>query len=369
MKPMRLTIFPVLLLASASARADHPTLSLEDGSPGPITTISAVPLPEGTLSAAFVNQFIFFNGLSDSELLAHYGGKDVVHSTDRVISSSLNTAYGLSDNFTLGFSLPYLSRTNIREAVSTHGHGGAGHGHEEPTPKHGGEEHGEEHGEENEAALNRPIVENIGDSDGLGDVTMYAQYRFYSDEAADLHLSAITGLKMPTGDTDVLGTSGYLLEAHHQPGSGSWDPMIGLAFTKGFGRWSIDANALYLFANEGTQGSNLGDVFNYNAGVSYRLIGAHDENAPHQHGVAHEHPTTLDLILEANGDSREKILEGGAVDSNTGGNLIFLSGGTRLAWGHSWAATLSVGAPVLEDLNGIQSEPVMRLLFGVSKAF
>ncbi len=57
------------------------------------------------------------------------------------------------------------------------------------------------------------------------------------------------------------------------------------------------------------------------------------------------------------------------VDANTGGNLVFLSGGARLAWGHGWAATVSVGAPVLEDLNGIQSEPVMRLLFGASKTF
>lgn len=365
MKFFRSTIFPILCLAGATARADHPTLSLEDGSPGPITTISASTLPKGTLTTAHMNQFIWFNGLSDAELLARSGSADIVHSTDRVISSSLNTAYGVSDEFTLGFSLPYLWRTNIREVIDQPAGVKGVQTEILPTPRHGGVSHGGGNG----GRPTTPMVENIGDSDGLGDVTMYAQYRFLHDETEDLHLSVISGLKMPTGDTDVLGTSGYLLEAHHQPGSGSWDPMLGLAFTKGFGRWSFDANALYLFANEGTQDSNLGDIFNYNAGVSYRLLGAHDENVPHEHGVAHEHPTTLDLILEANGDSRERIIEGGDIDDNTGGNVIFLSGGTRLAWGHGWAATLSAGAPVIEDLNGIQSEPVMRLLFGISKAF
>lgn len=366
MNPIRTLLSLTPLLSVTAVLADHPTLSLEDGSPGPITTISAVTLSEGTLSVAQVNQFIFFDGLSDAELLAYSGRVDHVHSTDRVISSSLNAAYGMSDDLTLGFSLPFLWRTNLREVVEQRtGAKGAATG-PEPTPKHGGISHEDEHGGD---VATRPVVENVGDSDGLGDATMYVQYRFLHDEAADRHLSAITGMKMPTGDTDIRADEGYLLAAHHQAGSGSWDPMIGLAYTQGMGRWSFDASALYLFANDGVRNSNLGDIFNYNAAVSYRLLGAHEDDVAHHDGVAHEHPTTLDLILEANGDFRDEVVENDLVDTNTGGNLIFLSGGTRLAWGHSWAATLSVGAPVLEDLNGIQSEPVMRLLFGVSKAF
>ena len=369
MKSISTTLSLFLSLSLLPAFADHPTLSLEDGSPGPITTISAVTLSEGALSVAQVNQFIFFDGLSDDELLAYSGRPDHVHSTDRVISSSLNAAYGMSDDFTLGFSLPFLWRTNLREAVERPVGAKGGEANPEPTPKHGGASHGDDHGDDDGGVATKPFVENVGDSDGLGDATMYAQYRFLHDEADDRHLSAIAGMKMPTGDTDIRANEGYLLAAHHQAGSGSWDPMLGLAFTQGMGRWSFDASALYLFANDGVRSSNLGDVFNYNAAVSYRLLGAHEDDVAHQDGVAHEHPTTLDLILEANGDFREEVVENNLIDPNTGGNLIFLSGGTRLAWGHSWAATVSVGAPVIEDLNGIQSEPVMRLLFGVSKAF
>lgn len=362
MKPRLILVFSSLSAVTA-VLADHPTLSLEDGSPGPITTISAAPLPAGTLSAAHVNQFVFFNALSDAELLAHAGDAELVHSTDRVISSSLNTAYGVTDDFTLGFSLPYIWRTNIREA-SGH-HGGGGEDHDEPHAKHGGEDHGDE---DEDAA---PMVETIPSSQGIGDATLYGQYRFFNDESAHRQASFITGLKMPTGRTDVRTPDGLMLESHHQPGSGSWDPLVGLALTQGHGRWSFDANVLYTFATEGTGGSNLGDVFNYNAAVSYRLLGAHEEDHEHHdhEHAGHEHPTTLDLIIEANGDWRDKVVEGGDIDHNTGGNLIFLSGGTRLAWGHGWAATVSVGSPVVENLNGLQSEPSMRLLFGVSKAF
>lgn len=362
-------IFSILLFVFISnSRADHPTLSLEDGSPGPITTISAVPLSEGMFSAAAVSQFVFFNALSDAELLSHAGSEDIVHSTDRVISASLNAAYGVTDDLTIGLSLPYIWRVNIREVSGGH-HAGA-EDHQEKTPRHGGEEHG---GGDEDAP---PTVESVGDSRGLGDGTLYTQYRFLNDDVNARSLSLLTGLKMATGRTDVLTNSGALLEAHHQPGSGSWDPLLGFAYTEGMGRWSFDTSVLYSFATDGSQDSNLGDVFNYNAALSYRAIGAHvddhhDHDHSHEHaeGTTHEHPTTLDLILEANGDWRGKVVEGGDVDGNTGGNVVFLSGGTRLSWGCGWAATVSVGAPVIMDLNGIQSEPDLRMLFGISRAF
>lgn len=381
MKATALIPIVSLALSFQTAQADHPTLTLEDGSPGPITTISAAPLPRGMVSAAAVSQFVFFDALSDAELLRHAGEEDIVHSTDRVVSASLNSAYGVTDDLTLGFSLPYLWRTNLREVAG--GHVGGAEGREERAPRHGGEDHG---GDDDAP----PTVERVGDSLGVGDATLYAQYRFWNDGTSGRSVALLAGLKTPTGRTDVLTSSGAPLEAHHQPGSGSWDPLLGFAYTRGMGRWSFDASALYSFATDGVYDSNLGDVFNYNAAVSYRAIGArvheehdhghghghghdhgHDHGHGHGHGEAssHGHPTTLDLILEANGDWRGKVVESGDEDGNTGGNIVFLSGGARLSWGCGWAATVSAGAPALKDLNGIQSEPDLRLLFGVSKAF
>ena len=150
--------------------------------------------------------------------------------------------------------------------------------------------------------------------------------------------------------------------------------MLGLAYTQRIGRWSLDANALYTLATDGSQDTNLGDILNYNLALSYRMIGGqcrHGSDAcqcatsaePHHHGA------TWDLILEANGDWRDKVDIDGSDDQNTGGNLVYLSAGSRITFGKNWAATASVGIPAIEDLNGIQSEPESRILIGISKAF
>ncbi len=368
MKHFQSILFSFLLCIQSLLYADHPTLCLEDGSPGPITTVSAVPLTEGAVSAAVMTQFIFFDALSDATLLRHSGAEDAVHSTDQVMSASLNAAYGLTDDITLGFSLPYLERTNLREATGNP-HGGAGGHHSSQgehrrrIPRHGGVNHGG-------SGINTPpTVEHVGDSMGVGDATLYTQYRILHDAGENRSFSMLTGLKTATGRTDVTTSSGALLEAHHQPGSGSWDPLLGIAYTEGMGRWSFDTSALYSLATDGTGDSNLGDVFNYNAAISYRAIGAHLPDRNHEQSPSHGHPTTLDLILEANGDWRDKVVENGDEDGNTGGNVVFLSSGARLSWGCGWAATVSTGVPVLKDLNGIQSEPGLRILVGISRGF
>src|SRR5690606_22397533 len=97
----------------------------------------------------------------------------------------------------------------------------------------------------------------------------------------------------------------------------------------------------------------VGDIFNYNAAVSYRLVGQesssdhhHDHHAhDHEHDHVDEKKTVLDLFIEANGDYREATDFSGIQDRNTGGNTIFLSGGSRLGLPNGWSAAFSVGTP------------------------
>ena len=358
MKPTIQFLSIAIGLMPILATADHPTISLDDGSPGPITTISAIPLSKGAFSSTVQGQFLFNNEISDSDLRRYSLLDEDIHSTESLISQSVNTAYGVTDHFTFGLSLPYIWRNNLREA---------GHHEDEGGHHEGGDEHadgGDEGG----------TVERLGDSDGLGDLTIYGQLRILNDTARDRHVAIIAGLKTPTGRTDTRTLEGELFEAEHQPGSGSWDPLAGLAFTQHWGRWSLDANGLYTFVTKGDQDTNLGDIFNYNAALSYRVLGGHDHHEDHSHEIdaAVESPVkdqTWDLILEVNGDWRDTVEAHGHSDDNTGGNLIYLSIGSRLTWGRGWAATISAGVPVVEDLNGVQSEPKLRTLVGISKAF
>ena len=76
------------------------------------------------------------------------------------------------------------------------------------------------------------------------------------------------GVKAPTGRTNEYDKLGERFEAEFQPGSGSWDGLFGVAFTQRFTAWSFDANVLYQQVNKGTQDTDLGDRFHYNAAVS-----------------------------------------------------------------------------------------------------
>jgi len=378
-----LPFLALVLALGHPARADHPTLSFEDGSPGPVTTISAIPMPAGVASAGVQSQFIFTNEIPDADLIRYTLLDDHVHSTESLTSVSLNSAYGVTDDFTAGFALPYIWRTGFRSVgFAPAPAGGGGAGSPVKAPRHGDHEHGGGSGAPNQPAL-VPYIEST-DFEGVGDATFYGQYRFLHDGAALRHAALITGLKTPTGSTDVRDARGALIEGDHQPGSGSWDPLVGLSLTQQVGKWSFDLSGLYSFVTEGTRQTDRGDIVNYNAALSYRVLGGSGEDACDHEGHSHAHtptevaaphdhldksPTTWDLILEANGDWREMVRIGGVAEENTGGNVIFLAAGSRLALPSGWVTSLSIGIPAVNDLNGIQSEPALRMLFGISRGF
>ena len=152
-----------------------------------------------------------------------------------------------------------------------------------------------------------------------------------------------------------------------RPGSGSWDPLLGTAASKRLGAISFDANLLYTFAARGAQRTNLGDRLHYNLATSYRV--GNEKNHHDSNETAEHRHIAWDLILEVNGEWQEKQKISNVVDENSGGSLVYLSPGVRLCGDNGWAATLSVGIPVIEEVNGVQHETDVRTVFGLSKGF
>jgi hypothetical protein len=346
-----------VLIISEDLIADHPTLSLGESNASPLTTISAIPLDAGQSAFGFQQQMIFNDELTDAELESSSDLGEDVHSVESVYSTSFGGAFGITDNLTFGFQLPYVSRQNIREAH--HEDEGFDEGHGDPVDEH-----------HDDAPGHEEAVEQLGDSSGMGDTTFYGQYRFWNSANEDVNAALLFGIKTPTGRTNAMSVEGERFETELQPGSGSWDLFTGLAASRSAGRVGFDTNILYTFANEGSQNTTLGDVFNYNFALSFHARGKKTDQHAHPDEKAHEHTdTVLDFIFELNGDWREKVEKPGGTDNNTGGNIIYLSAATRASWGRGWSAYFSAGVPVLKDLNGIQSEPKARLLFGISKGF
>jgi len=335
--------------------ADHPTLGIQQDAAGSITTLSAVTLPGGAKTMGFEWQRISNNEISDADL-AHFAEEgEEVHSSEAVDNLSLNVAWGMNDNLTIGFNLPQVMRINISEgdhhvADADEGeHEAAGH---------------EVTGEHDEVDVDEII--RLGDAGGIGDLTIYGQYRFIGSDDSDLHASTLFGIKAPTGRTDLTSDAGHRFETEHQPGSGSWDVLAGLAVTRQFSNVTLDSNILYALAGDGAQDSNQGDTFNYNIALSYRL--GHSER--HGNGIAHHHdanPTSSwDVALEVNGEWRDHDVNGGERQKHSGGNFVYLAPSIRYSSNNGWSAYASLGLPIVENLNGIQNEPKFRLFAGVS---
>jgi hypothetical protein len=335
-------LLPLLLLAP-SARADHPTGGVAGGGAGAINTVGAETMPESLWSISLRLDLIDLKTFSNVEL-ADFAADDVdTHSADRVVVPSINVAYGVSDDLTVGARLPYVSTQDVREPSLE---GGV------------------------------PGSESLGDSEGLGDVTLFGEYRFARETPERPAFAVLGGLKMPTGEEHEHTDEGKPFETEFQPGSGSWDPLLGLAATKTFGRASLSANVLYILANDGSQHTNLGDVLNYNLGWAYRVNGPE----PHDHGAmegghdhaAHEHPheaALWDVILELNGVWHEEQTIDGQRDENSGGNRLFLAPGVRMTVDERWSAFASVGVPLFEHVNGAEHETDVHAVMGVSVSF
>lgn len=327
-----------LMMGNNIAYAHHPSPAFGGDTGGAISTISATTLPQGIFSAGIDLQYINIDQFSDEELGARSELDFGPHSTDYVLIPSLGAAYGVTENFTVSLSLPYVLQDNFREVH---------HGDEEE--EHHEEEEEEEHHEEVE-------VENQGNIKGFGDLSVLGRYRFFEDGDAKFEAALLFGIQIPTGNTHEKTPEGERLEAEHQPGSGSWDPMVGVAATKRFGNTSIDASFLYTFATEGSQDTTLGDRFFYGLGVTYRPEAGIGEAA-------------WDLILEVNGENVDQTKVGGVVEQHGGGHIIYLSPGVRFNSPNAWAAYLSVGIAVLTDMNGAEPDANFRVLAGFSKAF
>lgn len=325
----------IILNYAGPALADHASASFETGSAGAIMTVPGTTMPKGKLVAGVGIQSIEFDEISDAQLQAFGAVEEEVHSVKSLLNVSVNFAYGISDKLTVGIILPYVQRSNIRETEHDMGTGEA---------------------------------ELAGDARGLGNLTLFGQYRFYHDNASDA-AAILAGLKTPTGKTSEQKIEASLFEAEQQPGSGSWDPFLGLAYNKQFGRSGFSGNLLYTFVTEGTQQTDLGDIFNYNLAVSYRVYspqGGHDHG---QHAHALKIIDYIDVAVELNGGYRDHAVINGARDENTGGHILYLSPGVRIGLAHQWSLFTSIGIAVLNDLNGQQSEPDYRIISGISAAF
>lgn len=109
------------------------------------------------------------------------------------------------------------------------------------------------------------------ESRGFGDIKLLGKYRLYSDDhlAPKDQVSALFGVTVPTGSIDkkfrnspVAGQNGTILPFKMQMGSGTFDPMLGVAYQGSQDPYWYGATALYTArVYDNNRGYQQGDEF------------------------------------------------------------------------------------------------------------
>jgi len=314
--------------------ADHPTIAFGIEGTGAINTISANPLPAGSWGFGIRTEVINNDEFS-TEQLENFAaaGKEGVHSVNQITNTSIAVSYGATENLSVSARLPYIERENIREG---------------------------------ELEMGMPEAHTHGDSSGVGDLLVLGQFR--TQKTADLDAALLFGIKATTGETHEKDDEGERFETEFQPGSGSWDYLLGGSVSKSSGKWGYHANVLYNKTTEGSQSTEIGDALTYNVALSYRL--GHDHSEHSHSGENHESARDLfwDMSLELNGETRRKNKISGESEYNSGGTTVFLTPGLRVT-SNNLSGFISIGVPVVENQHGTQTDVDSRVVAGLSIGF
>lgn len=293
-------------------------------------TIPSETLPRGKFALGYALNYQDYDSFSFNYFKEVNRKRIHSHSLDALLTQSVNMAYGVSDDLSLIVNLPFQAFMGLDSTSDG-------------------------------------LRIDDGNSVGVGDVSVFAQYKFLKKNT--LSAAVIAGIKIPTGHTEEKNEFGLLLAPDTQPGSGSWDPLVGLAVSKSFNKLALHSNVLYKFSTQGAQDTTVGDSLNFNLGASKSLVDGKVFSRQILPTKILGQRLSWDLISEVNGIWREKVETNGIKDPNHGGLIIMLTPGFRLSVNERFFNTVFMSFPVFQELNGVQSDLAFQLGFNTGLVF
>src|SRR5262245_27165540 len=262
--------------ASAAAFADHGKGGVGGKTIGPRT------LSEDSFSLDVGFKFQKEQNFSDQRLINSATNDHDLHGTDWTAEVFVGLSYGVTDRLTVSLSVPF-------EIV-----------------------HGFKAGEFD--GINPAGVVTADSVSGLGDATLLGKYRLLNNP---VELAVLAGIKIPTGNTRQRDDNGNLLEPDHQPGSGSWDPLLGVAVARQFESFTIGASVLYRITSRGRHDFTPGQQVLFAVKGEVQLLGL--GTFPRLYG-------SIELSEQFTAKDRELSV----TNHDTGGSIIGLGFGLRL---------------------------------------
>mgnify|MGYP000432222542 CR=1 FL=1 len=170
-------------------------------------------------------------------------------------------------------------------------------------------------------------------STGVGDVVLLSKYRFWRHDAigAQDALTALVGVKLPTGKTSVTPSLG----------SGAFDFIMGLVIGRDSRRWTLSADIQSVLKTEGSNNIRVGHQFLANTAFGIRpWLGEYTD------------PDFI-IMTELNWRGQLRSTQSGASLANSGGHRLFVAPGFTLIY-RNWGLRGGVQIPIYQELNGNQ---------------
>ena len=201
---------------------------------------------------------------------------------------------------------------------------------------------------------------------GAGDMTVMALYRLTTDREVRPS-GAVTlgvGLKAATGSFTETSSSGRLVHAHMQPGTGSWDPLLSILYTKMIDQFLLQADGTYQYTTRNRQGYEFGDSLALNLTTKYAV--ARELNIAA--GLTYLH---VARASDQDGKYYNPVTNSSLMDdpANTGGDSLWISPELQLFPFRNLALNLKLQLPLRERVNGIQLVSRYRTVMGISYSF
>jgi hypothetical protein len=242
-----------------------------------------------------------------------------VHNVSWLLEYSIALSYGVTDHLTLSAGVPYSVL-----------HGFEAGGVDDTT-----------------GAFTLDEANNIV---GLGDATFMAKYSLLSDI---VEFAVLAGIKAPTGTTNEKTNAGDLVEPDHQPGSGSWDPLVGFALAKQLDeRLLVGSSLMGRITTEGQHRFRPGMQIQGAARAEYQFAGL--GTYPRWYGS-----------FEVVGLYQGRDKEGSEINRDTGGFLLEVGPGLRTRVDPHVTFGGSVYVPVEQHLFGKQHRERIEYLVGM----
>jgi hypothetical protein len=311
---LRLISISTLLvgLAASAALADH-----GKGAVGG-KTISPRTLHEDDASIETGFRYQKSEEFSDDRLLNAAAEGHDAHSVDWLAEFSIAGSFGVTDHLTVSLSVPFEVIHGFRFV----------------------EDDGVTVGGANAIA-------------GVGDMTLMGKYALSADP---VELATILGVKMPTGNTNQVDNAGELLEPDHQPGTGSWDPLIGVAAMKQLESFTIGSSVLFRYTTEGRHEFRPGEQLTIAMKGEVQISGL---------GKFPRVYASLELAYQWTAMDREDDVR----NHDTGGTSITLAPGMRIRVNEHVSFGASVTVPIYQGLYGFQHKERYEVAFGTGVDF